>query len=163
MTRNRRADWRRIKTKYSYTIDEAARTLNVHTNTVRHWARRGGLPLMDGTRPHLILGAALVDFLKSKRIALKRKCGPGEMYCLKCRAPRGADANKIEQCRMPPGRTRIVSCCSTCGTAMHRFVADRELSAVLLRMGVHTEIGDGSLTDSPPLHLSCHSAASETV
>jgi hypothetical protein len=36
MTRNRRADWRRIKSLLSYTVDEAARTLGVHRGTVRH-------------------------------------------------------------------------------------------------------------------------------
>jgi hypothetical protein len=84
MSRNRRADWRRIKSKYSYTTEEAARALNLHRNTVRNWIRRGGLPAMTESRPHLILGGVLVEFLKAKRLALKRKCGLGELYCLKC-------------------------------------------------------------------------------
>jgi transposase-like protein len=48
MNRNRRADWRRIKAKYSYTVEEAARALNLHRNTVRNWVRRGGLAAMTG-------------------------------------------------------------------------------------------------------------------
>jgi excisionase family DNA binding protein len=67
MNRNRRADWRRIKSKYSYTVEEAARALNLHRNTVRNWIRRGGLIAMTGSRPHLILGAVLVEFLKGIR------------------------------------------------------------------------------------------------
>jgi len=82
MSRNRRADWRRIKGKYSYTVEEAARALNLHRNTVRNWVRRGGLPAMTGSRPYLILGVVLVEFLKARRLALKRKCGLGELYCL---------------------------------------------------------------------------------
>ena len=54
MKRNRRADWRRIKGKTSYTFDEAARALNIHRNTVRHWVKTGGLPALTGSRPHLI-------------------------------------------------------------------------------------------------------------
>src|SRR4051812_44976035 len=127
MSRNRRADWRRIKSKYSYTVEEAARALKVHRNTVRSWIRTGGLAAMIDSRPHLILGAALVEFLKSKRTARKRKCAPGELYCLKCRAPRKPVSELIEQRPMTSGRTGIVAICSTCETLMHRFVANRNL------------------------------------
>jgi hypothetical protein len=129
MSRNRRADWRRIKAKHSYTIEEAARALAVHRNTVRNWVRTGGLAVMDASRPHLILGAVLIAFLKDKRTALKRKCGRGELYCLKCRAPRKPVPELIELRPMPSGRTRIVAICSTCETLMHRFIADRNLPA----------------------------------
>jgi Helix-turn-helix domain len=114
MSRNRRPDWRRIKAKYSYTVEEAARTLNVHRNTVRNWIRTGGLAVMNGSRPHLILGAVLFDHLKAKRLALKRKCDRGELYCFKCRAPRKPVAELVEHRPMPSGRTRIVTICSTC-------------------------------------------------
>jgi Helix-turn-helix domain len=125
MSRNRRADWRRIKGKYSYTVEEAARTLNLHRNTVRNWVRRCGLPAMTESRPHLILGAVLVEFLKKRRLALRLKCGPGDLYCLKCRAPRKPVAELIEHRPMASGRTRIVGICSTCESLMHRFIASR--------------------------------------
>ena len=158
MNRNRRADWRRIKGKYSYTVEEAARALNLHRNTVRNWVRRGGLPAMTGSRPHLILGAVLVEFLKGKRLALKRKCGLGEFYCLKCRAPRKPVAELIEQRPMVSGRTQIIGICSTCERLMHRFVANRNLQASLREFGVHSEPADGSLTDTSYRSLNCHSA-----
>lgn len=85
MNRNRRADWRQIKGKYSYTVEAAARTLNLHRNTVRNWIRHGGLVAMTGSRSHLILGSVLIKFLEAGRLAAKRKCGLGELYCLKCR------------------------------------------------------------------------------
>jgi hypothetical protein len=52
-----------------------SRALNVHRNTVRNWARNGGLTAMMGSRPHLILGAMLIEFLKKRQPAQKRKCG----------------------------------------------------------------------------------------
>jgi hypothetical protein len=70
--------------------------LNLHRNTVRNWVRPGGLPAMSGSRPHLILGAVLVEFIKARRTAVKRKCGPGEIYCLRCRAPRKPVAELME-------------------------------------------------------------------
>jgi excisionase family DNA binding protein len=162
MSRNRRADWRRIKGKYSYTVEEAARTLNLHRNTVRNWIRRGGLPAMTGSRPHLILGAVLIEFLKARRLALKRKCGRGELYCLKCRAPRKSVAELIEHRPMASGRTRIVGICSTCETLMHRFVANRNLEASLREFGVQSGPAHGSLTDTRYLSLNCHSGPPET-
>ena len=163
MSRNRRADWRRIKGKYSYTVEEAARVLNLHRNTVRTWVRRGGLPAMTGSRPHLILGVALVEFLKARRLTGKRKCGLGELYCLKCRAPRKPVAELIEQRPMASGRSRIVGICSTCETLMHRFVANRNLEASLRELGVQPGPAHGSLVDTRSLSLNCHSGQPETA
>ena len=64
--RNRRPDRRRIKTLRSYTIEETARTLDVHRNTVRHWIK-DGLPVIDRRRPALILGSHLAEFLEIGR------------------------------------------------------------------------------------------------
>lgn len=161
MSRNRRADWRRIKGKYSYTVEEAARTLNLHRNTVRNWVRRGGLPAMTGSRPHLILGPILVEFLKGKRLAQKRKCGFGELYCLKCRVPRKPVPELIEHRPIASGRARIVAICSTCERLMHRFVAERNLEASLREFGVHSGPADGSLIDTRYPGLNCHSEPSE--
>ena len=85
--RNRRPDRRRIKTLRSYTIDEAARVLDVHRNTIRHWIK-GGLPVVDGKRPTLIRGSDLAEFLANRRAARRQTCRPGEIYCVKCRKPR---------------------------------------------------------------------------
>ena len=162
MSRNRRADWRRIKSKYSYTVEEAARALDLHRNTVRNWVRRGGLPAMTELRPHLLLGSVLIEYLKSRRLALKRTCGLGELYCLKCRAPRKPVSELIEHIPMASGRTRIVAICSTCETLMHRFVANRNLEASLCRFGVQPEPAHGSLTDTRYPSLNCHSGQPET-
>jgi excisionase family DNA binding protein len=162
MNRNRRADWRRIKSKYSYTVEEAARVHNLHRNTVRNWVRRGGLPAMTGSRPLLILGAVLIEFLKARRLALKRKCALGELYCLKCRTPQKPVPELIEHSPMASGRTRIVAICSTCETLMHRFVANRNLEASLREFGVQSGPAHGSLTDTRYPSLNCHSEAPET-
>jgi excisionase family DNA binding protein len=161
MSRNRRADWRRIKGKYSYTVEEAARALNLHRNTVRNWVRTSGLPAMTGSRPHLILGAELVNFLKGRRLSLKRKCSRGELYCLKCRAPRKPIAELIEPRPMASGRTQIIAICSSCERLMHRFVANRNLEAALVELGGRPRPADGSLVDTGYPNPNCHSATLE--
>ena len=53
----KRVNARRVKIHRSYAVDEAARLLGVHKNTVRSWIKRG-LPTVDNRRPILILGGA---------------------------------------------------------------------------------------------------------
>ena len=109
MIRNRRPDWRRIKSKLSYTIEEVARTLGTHRNTVRHWVRQAGFSAMTETRPHLILGSDLVAFLRARRALGKRKCGAGEIYCLRCRVPRRPVPGLLEYRPLTSKRGRIVA------------------------------------------------------
>ncbi len=42
----RRVDPRRIRTHFAYTVEEAARSLGVHKNTIRAWIK-DGLPVAD--------------------------------------------------------------------------------------------------------------------
>jgi len=51
----RRVDPRRIKVNRPYAVDEAARALFVHPNTVRNWIEQG-LPALASNRPTLVLG-----------------------------------------------------------------------------------------------------------
>jgi excisionase family DNA binding protein len=88
--RNRRPDGRRAKSLRSYAIDEAARVIGVHRNTVRHWIKNG-LPVLDDRRPALILGSDLKGFLARQRKARRQPCQPGEIFCVKCRKPQKPD------------------------------------------------------------------------
>jgi helix-turn-helix protein len=85
--RNRRPDRRRVKALRSYTIDEVARTLEVHRNTVRHWIK-AGLPVIDDKRPILMLGADVAKFLLQRRDARRQPCRAGQMLDLRRVTPR---------------------------------------------------------------------------
>jgi hypothetical protein len=83
----RRLNAGRIKMHRSYSIEEAARTLGVHKNTVANWLKNG-LDQIDDQRPILMQGRVLRAFLHERRKSQKSRCAVGELYCLKCRAPR---------------------------------------------------------------------------
>jgi excisionase family DNA binding protein len=155
MIRNRRADWRRVKSALNYTVDEAARTLQVHRGTVRHWIKKHGLPVLT-ERPHLILGRDLVAYLKALRQSRKRKCGRGELYCLKCRAPRKPVEGLLEYRPLSPSRGVLVGVCDHCETLLRRFVASARSAAIAqefyLQIGPHDE----SLSDRAIPALNCH-------
>jgi len=157
---NRRADWRRIRTHLSYTYEEAARALSVHRMTVRHWVKHSGLPVLAARRPHLILGAGLIAFLKARRAEQQRKCGPGEMYCLKCRSPRKPVAGVLEHRVYSASRGAIVGFCIDCGTLMHRFVAARRAAAVAAEFNMQLQHHHESLSSSANPSLNCHSGTS---
>jgi hypothetical protein len=85
--RKRRPNYRLAKIHRSYTVEEIARLFGAHKNTVCAWVK-AGLPTCDNKRPMLILGRDLAAYLKACRMRNKRPCQPGEIYCVRCRAPK---------------------------------------------------------------------------
>ena len=120
--RNRRPDWRRIKALRSYTADEAAGALRMHRNSVRHWIRTKQLPSLLTGVPISILGSDLMAFLKGRRAAKKRKCGPGQFFCLKCREPQTRQGHGRLRADTRPERGVLAGICPVCGRLMRRFV-----------------------------------------
>ncbi len=78
---------RLVKIHRSYTVEEIARLLGKHKNTVHNWVKEG-LATIDDKRPMLILGPDLVEFIKKRRAKNKQRCKPGQLYCVRCRAPK---------------------------------------------------------------------------
>jgi excisionase family DNA binding protein len=154
--RNRRPDWRRIKTLRSYTIQEAADTLRVHRNAVRHWIKKCGLPALADRRPHLIRGADLIEFLKGRRAARRTKCGSGQLFCLKCRLPRSPAAGLVEYRASAAGRGSLIGICTVCETIMRRFVSKDRADAILAEFSASPARGQESLVDSARPALNCH-------
>ena len=87
MKQRRRHRPSRIRGKHCYTVEEAARVLGAHKNTVRQWIKQG-LACIDDSRPLLIHGAELKAFVLQRQQRAKKPCGKGEIYCLRCRDPR---------------------------------------------------------------------------
>lgn len=120
---------RLVKIHRNYLVEEVARLLGVHKNTIRQWIK-SGLPTVDQQRPTLILGRDLVDFLTQRRKARKRPCQPGEMYCLRCRqqkVPAGDSAYCVP--RTPLSGT-LVGTCPSCNSKMYRHVSLLKLEQV---------------------------------
>lgn len=120
--RKRHPNHRRVKIHRSYTVEEIAELFAIHKNTVRRWVK-SGLATSDNKRPMLILGIDLAPFLKARRTKNKRPCKPGEIYCVRCRAPKFPAANMVEYAPVTEKFGNLKAICPGCGAIMNRRVS----------------------------------------
>ena len=132
----KRINPRRAKLHRSYDVGELADLMGVHKNTVRGWIKTG-LPTVDETRPTLVLGNFFQEWWAKQRTASKRPCQPGQMYCLKCRAPKAPAKRMVEYVATTPTTGNLKALCETCGTMMHRRARETDIALRMPRMAVH--------------------------
>lgn len=115
----KRINPRRAKLHRSYSVTELAERLGVHKNTVRQWIK-SGLPVVDGTRPVLILGSDFQVWWSKRSKAAKRPCQPGQMFCFKCRKPKRPALGMVEYIATNAVTGNLKAICETCETMMHQ-------------------------------------------
>lgn len=117
----RHPNYRLVKIHRNYTVGEVAELLGKHKNTVLAWVKEG-LPTCDSKRPILILGHALKDFLLAKRAKNKRPCAPGEIYCVRCRAPQKPAGRMADYHPITDRCGNLVGICPVCDCIIYRRV-----------------------------------------
>jgi hypothetical protein len=118
---------RLVKIHRIYTVEDAARCLAAHKNTVRRWIK-AGLPTVGGRGKTLILGSQLRFYLEDRRKAAKRPCPPGHLYCLKCRTPRPPAAAMTEYIAVTPTSGNLKALCPQCTGIMYRRIKKADQS-----------------------------------
>lgn len=150
----KRINPRLAKLHYSYTVEEAARTLGVHKGSIRNWIK-SGLPTVDKTRPVLIMGSELRDWLAKRRRAAKRPCPPGTLYCFKCREPRPPALGMIEYVPMSAKSGMLKALCAGCGTTMHLRARLDAIPTKMPNLDVQIKEAQASLIERTPPSLNC--------
>ena len=133
---------RLVKIHRSYTIEDIAKLFRIHKNTVRHWLK-DGLAAIDAKRPILILGRVLAAFLQARRVKNKRTCKAGELYCVRCRAPKSPAGGMAEYSPITSKFGRLAAICPDCESIMNRNVS-------IARIGEFRGKMDISFPEAPP-------------
>jgi predicted transcriptional regulator len=120
--KRRHPNHRLVKVHRSYTVEEIAKLFGTHKNTVRHWVKEGRATI-DDKRPMLILGHVLAAFLKDRRQKNKRPCNPGELYCVRCRAPKWPAGSMADYVPITEKFGNLVAICPDCNCLMNRRVS----------------------------------------
>ncbi len=133
--RKRRPNHRLVKIHRSYTVEEAARLLGTHKNTVRTWMK-AELPTCDSKRPALILGRDLAAYLQARRIKNKRPCKPGEIYCVRCRAPKLPAGEMAEYQPITENLGNLMGICPDCDGMIYRRASLAKLPHILGKLDI---------------------------
>ena len=115
-----------VKIHRSYTVEDVARLLGKHKNTVRAWVK-AGLPTCDSKRPTLILGRELRAFLQERRTKNKRPCKPGEIYCVRCHAPKRPALEMADYQPTTATLGNLIGICPDCGGMIFRRASRAKL------------------------------------
>ena len=136
----KRVSARRVKINNLYTYEEAGEAVGVTPQTIRAW-RDDGLPVLDGQRPHGVMGFALKDFIDKRIRKSKRKLSAHEFYCLTCKAPRTAYGGMADYVRMNEQRGRLEALCSVCEGRCNRLVRLVDLPRLSASLEIVTKCG----------------------
>ncbi|MGO8762547.1 MAG: DNA-binding protein, partial [Desulfobaccales bacterium] len=107
----------------------------IHKNTVRCWVK-GGLATIDDNRPMLILGHVLGAFLQARRVKNKQTCKPGELYCVRCRAPKSPAGDMAEYSPITEKFGNLVAICPDCDAIMNRHVSLVKIEQIRGKMDI---------------------------
>jgi hypothetical protein len=144
----KRVNPRRVKLHRNYAVEEVAMLFNVHKNTVRGWLK-SGLEAVDERRPALVLGRTLSAFLHARRRRSRQRCGPGQFYCLRCRAPKYPAARKADYVPITPRSGNLRGSCADCGSRIYRRVSLRKLAASAGNLDVQLPQAQPRIEDTP--------------
>jgi hypothetical protein len=141
----RRHSTRLVKRLRTYNVREAAKVTGSTPGTIRHW-HRNGLEGVVGVYPLIFRGVDIIAFLKRREKKRKQPCGPGRMFCLRCKEPKTPAFGEAEFWPDGPKLGTLRGLCPDCAAMMNKRVSLAKLQSAA-----------GDLTVSPEPNSNPHS------
>lgn len=127
---------RLVKIHRTYQVVEIANLFGIHKNSVRVWIKQG-LSRIDESKPYLIRGDRLRQFLEERRSKNKCKCQIDEIYCVKCRSAKKPFGNMVDYNQsIKGGISNIMGICPDCGSRIFRRTSERTFKLIQHRFEV---------------------------
>jgi hypothetical protein len=132
--KKRRYNGRSFRSRRAYSLPEIAEGLDTHIRTVQRWHQEGLKILDEKTRPFLVMGHDLREFLKARSRSRKRPLQPGEFYCPRCRKQTRSVADRIEADFTGKSLGQVYKqvllrgVCEDCGQSLLLFSSDKKLA-----------------------------------
>ena len=151
---NRRHSARLVKRLRSYNVREAAKATGATPGTVRHWHKRG-LEGVIGVYPLIFRGVDIIAFFKRRDDKRKRPCGPGRMYCFRCKEPKTPAFGEVEFWPDGPKLGTLRGLCPDCAATMNKRASLAKLRSAAGDLTVSMRCADSRLSKSAPTHSIC--------
>jgi hypothetical protein len=153
---NRKHSVRRLQRRRTYNVREAAKATGATPGTVRNWQKSGLEPIV-GVYPAIFRGIDIVTFLGRRNRERKQPCGPGRLFCFRCKEPRRPAFNEVEF--WPDGSTlgTLRGLCPECTTTMSRKTSLAKLKAAAGDLTVSMRCADSRLSETSPPRCNDHS------
>ena len=146
----RRYNANKVRARHTYSFLEISELFGIHLRTVQRWGKRGLQVLDSTTKPYLVMGSDLIEFLKRERAKRRISLKDGEFYCSRCRDARKSikDKFRIEETGRFLGKeskqVMIRGECEDCGNQLYRLSSSKQIK-ILTEKGVLTKQGQLSL------------------
>lgn len=103
-----------------YDVPTAARIIGVSVGTFRKFPARG-LRVVSRTRPILIRGEDLINFLQDQANANKQPTLPHQFFCMRCNGPKEALGGLADYVSLNTKTGRLKAICSGCEGVLSKF------------------------------------------
>ena len=152
---NRRLSSRNIKSRRSYSVREAAKALGATEATIRGWGA-SGLHAVVGIYPAIFRGVDIIDFLKRRDAARRNPCGPGRLFCFRCKEPKAPAFGEVEFYPDGPRNGTLIGLCPDCATTMNRRTSRGKIEAATVDLKVTIRCVDSYIGGIPDAYCNPH-------
>src|SRR5579871_4202846 len=145
---NRRHSARRIKRRWIYNVRETAKATGATPGTVRNWQNHHGLQPLRDCWPPIFRGIDIIEFFALRLASRKQRCGPGRIYCLRCKEPKIPAMGRAEYRPDTARRGALVGRCPDCGKPIFRRSSPATFRAAAGDLAVSIPSGESSLVET---------------